>query len=89
MKGVSGIMLPSKSSLMEEESLTSVDLTRKIDLFCREQKEKRKIEREAHKMILDTFVKEKSKQSIPPRKEERERVYSQMAQEMEKTRDVI
>ena len=71
MKGASGIMLPSKSSLMEEKSLTSADLTRKIDLFCREQKEKIKIEKEAHMMILDAFAKEKSKQSISPRKEER------------------
>ena len=77
LKGMSGMNLPSKSSLMEEESLTSMDLTRKIDLFCREQKEKRKTEREAHKMILGTFELEKSKQSIPPGKEEREGVYLQ------------
>ena len=89
MKGVRSMKLPLKSSLMEEESLTSTDLTRKIDLFCREQKEKRKIEREAHKMFLDAFAQEKSKQSLPPRKEEREGVYLQMAQEMEKTRDVV
>ena len=77
LKGMSGTNLPLKSSLMEEESLTSMDLTRKIDLFCREQKEKRKTEREAHKMILGTFELEKSKQSIPPGKEEREGVYLQ------------
>ena len=40
-------------------------------------------------MILDAFDKTKSKQSIPPRMEERERVYSQMAQDMEKTREVV
>ena len=66
LKGMSSMKLPSKSSLMEEELLTSMDLTRKIDLFCREQKEKRKTEREAHKMILGTFEQEKNKQSIPP-----------------------
>ena len=89
MKGVSSMKLPFISSSMEEELLPSMDLTRKIDLFCREQKEKRKTEREAHKMILDAFAKEKSKQSVPPRKEERERIYTQMAQDMEKTRDVV
>ena len=77
------------SSSLEEKLLPSMDLTRQIDLFCREQKEKRKTEREAHKMILDAFDKTKSKQSIPPRKEERERVYTQMAQDMEKTREVV
>ena len=56
MKGVSGMRLPMKSSLLEEESLTSMDLTRKIDLFCREQKEKRRLERETHQMILDAFA---------------------------------
>ena len=84
MKGVSGMGLPLKSSSLEEDSLTSMDLTRKIDLFCREQKEKRRLERETHQMILDAFAQERRKQSIPPRKEEREEVYSQMAQEMER-----
>ena len=89
LEGMDGTKLPSKSSLMEEESLTSTSLTRKINLFCREQKEKRKTEREAHEMILGAFEQEKSKQSIPPGKEEREGIYSQMAQEMEKTTDVV
>ena len=75
LKGMSNMNQPMISSLLEEKLLPSMDLTRQIDLFCREQKEKRKTEREAHKMILDTFDKTKSKLSIPPRKEERERVY--------------
>ena len=89
MKGMSNVKQPMISSSLEEKSLPSTDLTRQIDLFCREQKEKRKTEKEAHKMILDAFDKTKSKQSIPPRIEERERVYSQMAQDMEKTREVV
>ena len=84
MKGMSDVKQPMISSLLEEKSLPSTDLTRQIDLFCREQKEKRRTEKEAHKMILDAFDKTKSKQSIPPRMEERERVYSQMAQDMDK-----
>ena len=70
MKNMSGMKLPLKSSLIDEEMLTSADLTRKIDLFCKEQTEKRRIEREAHEMILDAFAKGKGKQAIPPRKEE-------------------
>ena len=85
MKGMSGMRLSMKSSSLEEDSLTTMDLTRKIDLFCREQKEKRRLGRETHQMILDAFAQERSKQSILPRKEEREEVYSQMVQEMEKT----
>ena len=45
-KGVRGMGPSLKSSSLEEDSLTSMDLTRKIDLFCREQKEKRKKIRE-------------------------------------------
>ena len=89
MKGMSNMKQSMISSSLEEKSLPSTDLTRQIDLFCREQKEKRKTEKEAHKMILDAFDKTKSKQSIPPRMEEREKVYSQMAQNMEKTREVV
>ena len=89
MKSMSNRKQPSISSSLEEKSLPSTDLTRQIDLFCKEQKEKRKTEKEAHKMILDAFDKTKSKQSIPPRMEEREKVYSQMAQNMEKTREVV
>ena len=89
MKGMNNINQPMRSSLLEEKSLPSTDLARQIDLFCREQNEKRKTEREAHKMILDAFDKTKSKQSILPRMEERERVYSQMAQDMEKTREIV
>ena len=73
IKRMSGMKQPLKSSSLKEESLPSTELSRRIDLFCREQKEKRKAEKETHKMILDAFTKEKIKQSNPPRTEERER----------------
>ena len=59
MKGMSSMKQPMIRSLLEEKSLPSTDLTRKIYLFCRVQKEKRKTEKEAHKMILDAFAKKK------------------------------
>ena len=59
MKGMSSVRLPSKIPLMEEESLTSMDLTRRINTFCREQKEKRRKERESHKLIFKCFRTEK------------------------------
>ena len=40
-------------------------------------------------MILSAFEQKKSKQPILPGKEERDVVYSQMAHDMEKTRDVV
>ena len=41
MRDMSGVQLPSQVPTMEEESLISVDLTRRIDTFCKEWKEKR------------------------------------------------
>ena len=59
MKGMSSVGLPSKIPLMEEESLTSTNLTRRIITFCREQKEKRRKERESHKLILSALEQKK------------------------------
>ena len=73
---------------MEEESLLPTDLTRRINAFCKEQKEKRRQERESHKQVLNALKQSKGKQPKPD-KEEREVVYSQIAQDMEKTSDVV
>ena len=74
---------------MEEESHISMDLTRRINTFCKERKEKKRQERESHKQALNALKQSKSKQPKQPNKEEREVVYSQIAQGMEKTRDVV
>ena len=72
---------------MEEESHPLTDLTRRINTFCKECKEKRRQERESHKQALNAL--KQSKQPKQPNKEEREVVYSQIAQDIEKTRDVV
>ena len=74
---------------MEEESHTSTDLARRINTFCKEQKENRGQEWESHKQALNALKQNKNKQPKQPNKEEREVVYSQIAQGMEKTRDVV
>ena len=71
---------------MEEESHMSTDLTRRINTFCKERKEKRRQEWESHRKALAEMKQSKHKQ---PEKEEREVVYSQIAQNMEKTRNVV
>ena len=70
MKGIDSVRLPLKIPSLEEESFTSMDPTRRINAFCKEQKEKRRKERESHKLFLSTFVQKKSKPSIQPVKEE-------------------
>ena len=89
MKDMSSVRLPSRIPSMEEESLTSADLTRRIDIFCREQKEKGRKERESHNLIVSALEQRKSKQSIQSGKEEGEIVYSQLAHDMDKTRNVV
>ena len=88
MRDMSSVQLPSKIPSIKEESLTPIDLTRGINTFCKEQKEKRRQERESHKQVLNVLKQSKGKQPKPD-KEEREIVYSQIAQDMEKTRDVL
>ena len=67
----------------------STDLARRIEIFCNEQKEKRRQEQESHKQALDALKERKKQQLEQPNKEENKAVYSQMAQDMEKTRDMV
>ena len=67
----------------------SAELARRIDIFCKEQKEKRRQEWESHKQVLDVLKEKKKQQFKQPNKEESKVVYSQIAQDMEKTRDVV
>ena len=81
--------LPLNIPLMEEESHAPTDLTRRIHTFCKEQKERRRQEWESHKKALDVMKESKGKHPKQPDKEEREVVYSQIAQNMEKMRNVV
>ena len=89
MKNMGGVRLPLSIPSKVEESSTSADLTRRIDIYCTEQKEKRRQERESHKQTLDVLKERKKQQLKKPDKEGNKAVYSQIAQNMEKTRDVV
>ena len=89
MQDMSSLQLPLNIPLMEEESHVPTDLTRRIHAFCKEQKEKRKQEWESHKIALDVMKESKGKHPKQPSRDEREVVYSQIAQNMEKTRNVV
>ena len=84
-----GVRLPLSIPSKVEELHMSADLTRRIDVFCKEQKEKRRQEWESHKQALDALKEKKKQQLKQPNKEESKAVYSQIAQNMEKTRDVV
>ena len=89
MKGIDSVRLPTNISSLEEGSFTSTDLAKRINAFCRQQKEKRSKERESHMLFMDTLVQKKSKPTVPPAKEDGDIVYSQLSHDMEKTRDVV
>ena len=89
MKGMESVKLPTNISSLEEEPFVSMDLTKRIDAFCKQQKEKRRKERESHKVFLGTLIQKKSKPTVQPMKEDGDIVYSQLSHSMEKTRDVV
>ena len=86
---MSSVRPPLNIPSMEEESHAPTDLSGRIHAFCREQKEKRKQEWESHKIALDVMKESKGKRLKQPDKKEREIIYSQMAQNTEKTRNVV
>ena len=58
-------------------------------IFVRNEKERRRQEWESHRQALNALKQCKDKQLKQPDQKEREVVYSQIAQNMEKTRDVV
>ena len=86
---MSSVQLPLNIPLMEEGSHASTDLTRRINTFCKERKQKRRQEWESHRKALNMMKQSKGKQPKQPDKKEREVVYSQIAQNMEKMRNVV
>ena len=87
MQDMSSVQLPLNIPLMEEESRASTDLTRRIHAFCKEGKEKKKQEWESHKMALYVMKESKGKHPKQPSRDEREVVYSQIAQNMAKNEE--
>ena len=89
IQDMGSVWIPLNIPLMEEGSHASSDLTRRINIFCKEQKERRRQERESHRQALNTMKQSKGKQPKQPDKEEREVVYSQIAQNMERMRNIV
>ena len=89
IQDMSSVQLPLNIPLMEEGSHAPTELTRRINTFCKEQIERKKREWESHRKALDVMKQSKGKHPKQPDKEEREAVYSQIAQDMEKMRNVV
>ena len=67
IKDMSSVQLPLNIPSMEEESHMSTDLTRRINMFCKEQKENRRQEWESHRKAL--AVMKQSKHNLKRKKE--------------------
>ena len=86
---MSSVRFPLNIPSMEEESHAPTDLSGRIQTFCKERKEKKKQEWESLKIALDNMKEGKGQQVQQPDEKEREVAYSQMAQNMERTRTVV
>ena len=89
IKDMGSVWLPLNIPLMREGSHASSDLTKRINTFCKEQRERRRQEWESNRKVLNVMKQSKGKQPKQSDKEEREVVYSQIAQKMEKMRNVV
>ena len=89
MRGMSSVKLPLDMPSLEDMSHGSENLPKRIQTFCQEWKEKRKHEWESLKAALEKMKESKEKCHIQQAQEERDSLYAQMVQNVEKTRAVV
>ena len=82
------VRLPADGSPLEDESHVSTDLSGRIQTFCKEQMEKRKLEWESIRVALDKMKEDKGKQH-KQQTEGKDVTYSQLARDIEKTRLIV
>ena len=69
--------------------MSPTNLSSRIQAFCKEWKEKRKHEWESIKVALDKMKESKGKYHKQQVEEERDAAYSQMVQNVERTRAMV
>ena len=89
MQGMSSVKLPLDMPSLEDMSWDSENLPKRIQTFCQEQKEKRKHEWESLKVALEKMKESKEKHCNQQAQEERDAIYTQMVQNLEKTRAMV
>ena len=81
------VRLPSDiPSLEDEVSIGPESLSKRIQNYCREKKDKRKHEWETHRVALERMKENKEKQCHQGSQEERDALYAKMLQNLERTR---
>ena len=86
---MSSVKLPSDMPSLEDMSNVSANLSRRIQTFCQEQKAKRIYKWESLKLALEKMKKSKEKHCEQQAQEEKDAIYAQMVQNLEKTRAIV
>ena len=89
MQGMSSVKLPLNMPSLEDMSWDSENLPKRIQTFCHEWKEKRKQEWESLKVALEKMKESKEKCCNQQVQEEKDAIYGQMVQNLEKTRAMV
>ena len=89
MQGMSSVKLPLNMPSLEDMSCSSENLPKRIQTFCQEWKEKRKHEWESLKLALEMMKESKEKWHNQQAQEERDAIYAQMVQNLQKTRAMV
>ena len=89
MQGMNSVRPPSDMPSLEDMSRGSENLPRWIQNFGQEQKDKRKYEWESLKVALEKMKENKEKWHSQQTQEERDAVYAQMLQNLERTRAAV
>ena len=88
MQGMSSVKLPLDMPSLEDMSWGSENLPKRIQTFFQEWKEKREHEWESLKMALEKMKEGKEKCCNQQAHEEKDTIYAQMVQNLEKTKAV-
>ena len=89
MQGMGSVKLPLDMPSLEDMSHGSENLPKRIQTFCQEWKEKRKHEWDSLKVALEKMKESKEKQCNQQAQEEKDAIYAQMVQNLEKMRAVV
>ena len=89
IQDMSSVRLPLNIPSLEDESHAPTNLSNRILAFCQEWKKKRKHEWESIRVALHKMRENKGKYHKQQAEEERDATYSQMVQNVERTRDMV
>ena len=90
MRDMSSVRLPSDMPSLEDGvSIGPESLSKRIQNYCQEKKDKRKHEWEIHRLALEGIKESKEKQCHKQSQEERDAVYAKMLHNLERTKAAV